>query len=154
MASACFVVNEWLLDDLLLQNGAKAREQSYAFLLKLLEKCDRIVVRVPSPWRDKAHRLGKLDPRSKYAKMLFGAILKNTQKCHLMYAEEIQPLPQDVRAAIHRKDIYLVETFYSVRSSVLITKDPDLCEALSRHQTDGKMAVRLRDEFLVEYLGQ
>lgn len=154
MPSQCFVVNEWLLDDLLLQNGPEAREQSYTFLLKLLEKCDKIVVRIPSPWIDKAYRFGKLDPRSKYSKMLFGAILKNVQKCHLLYEEQIQPLPQDARAAIHRKDIYLVETFYSVHGSVLITKDPDLREALCRRPAVGKMAVRLRDQFLVEYLGR
>lgn len=42
MASRCFVVNEWLFHDLLGENGEHKQEQTYQFLERLRERCDRI----------------------------------------------------------------------------------------------------------------
>ncbi|MBU0519238.1 hypothetical protein KKA00_03665 [bacterium] len=56
MSKRCFVVNEWLLNDLLGENGKYAGEESFWFLKKLKRKCDKIVVLTGSPWAEKAFR--------------------------------------------------------------------------------------------------
>lgn len=57
MSSRCFVLNEWLLHDLRGDNAEIAQEESYKFLIRLIERCDRIAVLRGSPWIQKAYEL-------------------------------------------------------------------------------------------------
>lgn len=60
---ACWVVNEWLLHDLMGENGPIRQKEADLFLDCLLHQCDVIVFVEGSPWAKKAYKLMKLtDP--------------------------------------------------------------------------------------------
>jgi hypothetical protein len=64
---------------------------------------------------------------------------------------EIKTIPEDVRRLVPQEDLYLVEIYYSVEASALVTTDKPLYGALSTAQNPG-INVRLRDDFLKQYL--
>jgi len=153
--SQCFVINEWLLEDLLGENGPEREEQSHQFLLKLIEKCDKIAVMEPSPWLDKAWKLSRHgSPKQlEYGRILFGRIYVDPRKCHHLYKNEVKSLPEGLKELIGPKDQYLVETYCSVQDvTLLVTTDKKhIFDALFGSSWDIKAA--LRDDFLNDYLG-
>lgn len=153
MPSQRFVLNEWLLHDLRGDNGQEAQEESYRFLERLKEKCDRMAVLRGSPWMEKAYELMTYGnpPIRTFSKYLHEVILRDPKKCQFLDQNEIKTLPEDIRRLVPQKDLYLVETYYSVDASVFVTTDKPLYEALSTAQNPS-ISVRLRDDFLKQYL--
>jgi predicted nucleic acid-binding protein len=151
MPSQNIVVDEWLLHDLSGENGRKAQGQAYRFLLKLKDKCDRLVVLRGSVWAQKAYALMKSLDREvqRLSKFLHRGILQDLQKCRYFETNEIHSLSQDVASQIPRKDVYLVEVYCSSGADMLLTTDGPLRDVL---RDVGTVNVRLREEFLTEYL--
>ena len=150
MTSRCFVINEWLLHDLLGENGPDKRTQSYGLLRKIYKKCDHIAVLQESPWIEKAYKLMEQSDLlsreiSKFLRLNF---LVNSKKCSLLNAAEIKPLAQELRKKIpEEKDVYLVETYISVEAELLVTTDVKLQKAL----LDSGINIELREKFIGEY---
>lgn len=151
MSSQCFIIDEWLLHDLRGDNNSKAQQESYNFLRRLKEKCDRIAISTGSPWMGKAYELMKHGNPSvrTLSKCLHDVILRDLEKCQLLDKSEVKSIPEDLRGLVPQEDLYLVETFYSVGASALVTTDRELYKLLS---TDQNMSIRLRDDFLKDYL--
>lgn len=153
MPSECFVINEWLIHDLLGDNGEEAREESYKLLVKLKEKCDRIAVLNGSPWMNKAYMLMKCGeaPTRFLSKYLHGVILRDPKKCEMLNKSEIKDLPENVKNLVPQDDLYLFEIYYSTSAKLLVTSDQRLLQVFS-NASDINMVIKLRDEFLREYL--
>ncbi len=83
------------------------------------------------------------------SKCLHDVILRDLEKCQLLDKSEVKSIPEDLRGLVPQEDLYLVETFYSVGASALVTTDRELYKLLS---TDQNMSIRLRDDFLKDYL--
>lgn len=153
MPSECFVINEWLIHDLLGDNGEEAQKESYKLLLKLKEKCDRIAVLDGSPWMNKAYRLMKSGepPIRSLSEYLRGVILGDPEKCVILNKSEIRDLPENVKNLAPQDDLYLIETYYSASAKLLVTSDQRLLQTFF-NASNINMVIKLRDEFLREYL--
>jgi len=152
MARLCIVADEWLLNDLRGDNQQKAQQDAYRLLIQLREKCDGLAVLHDSPWEKKAYRLTEIqEPVRGLGRLLYRDILRNWQKCLLLYPNEVNPLPSEYAARIPRKDHYLVQTYLAAHADVLTTSDGTLAEAL---RTVAGINVVMRDEFLREYLAE
>jgi len=142
------VLDEWIIHDLLGENGERRQQEAMEFLKTIRAKCDRIVVLQEGPWMNKAYGLMKRSdqPFRGMSRFLHGAILQDPRKAVRLMPQEIQDIPYEI--SVPEKDRYLVDTYFSARADVLVTTDEPLKEALS----DTNVNVRLRDEFLKEYL--
>lgn len=149
VSSRCFVVNEWLLHDLRGDNAQEAQDEAIKFLQRLKEKCDQIVVLHGSSWMQKAYDLMSCTNVRALSKYLHLAILRDIEKCRLLEQSEVRVLPDHVRESVPEEDVYLLESYYAANANALVTTDQKLRDLLSSH---GSVAVRLRDEFLREYL--
>ncbi len=150
MAGSCLVVDEWLLEDLGGANGPEKQLESYNFLLKLKEQCDRIAVPHDSVWIRKAYGLLALQyspPIRVCSQYLQGVILHDPNKCALLEAQDIVSIPEDIRTALPEEDLYLAEAYYSASATVLVTTDLKHFQKLAT-----VMTIRARDDFLRDYL--
>jgi len=148
--SECFVVNEWLIEDLRGANGSTRQLEGCNFLRRLKERCDRIAIPYGSVWLSKAYGLMTLhySPATRLcSQYLHGVILHDPEKCVLLEARDIVPIPEDVRRALPEKDVYLAEAYYSASASALITTD-------ARHfqRVERSIKIIARDDFLRDYL--
>jgi len=155
MNSNCFVLNEWILEDLLFNNGPQAYRQSLALLERIVERCDRIAVLSGSPWAAKAFLLMKsADPEVRRAsKLLHLSILADANKCELVSQREVRPLPADLESSVPRKDAYLVQTYLATGASAVVTTDRSLAKTLLTSSSI-RIDVKTRDVFLEHYLSQ
>jgi len=152
MAKKLFVVNEWLISDLNGENGDEKRAESLEFILLLKKKCDRIAVLAGSPWMQKAYALmsNKDNATRRLSKVLHLAVLRDSNKCSLVYEKECTPVPQFLKDRIHDKDEYLFRLLYAANADILVTTDLRLAEQVAKLQSD-KPKISLRDDFLREY---
>ena len=150
MTSKLFVINEWLLEDLLGTNNQTRQEESFRFIEALREKPDRIAVLRGSPWTDKAFKLMKHQDLiiRRLSKYLWLSILYDASKCVWLDRDELKNLPDEVKTQSPEEDLYLVEIYFSVGANALITTDQKLFRALSATS----IHVNLRDDFLKDYL--
>lgn len=153
MPSRCFVINEWLLYDLLGENGTKNQEEAFNFLRKLKQKCDRIAFLENSPWADKAYRLMRCndEKRRRISRFFHQSILLDSKKCEKLSESDIKTLPDDVMALVPPEDVYLVQTYYSTDANVLVTTDDKLRDNLSDIE---KIVLEKREDFLRKYFAE
>jgi hypothetical protein len=146
--SRVFTLDEWLLHDLLGENGPGRQEEARALLEAILERCDRILLPPKSPWAKKAYALaGRGEPHlRKLARFLFHAFLQNLEKVLIPGDPEEEP---DL-TPIPEADRYLVRAALGGKAHLLVTTDEELRRAL---EEAGLIPVRGRGEFLEEYLG-
>jgi hypothetical protein len=151
MASRLFVVNEWLLDDLLGTNGPGKRKESFEWLERMHARCDRIAVLESSPWAQKAFRLMKqTDATARgVSKFLHLNVLQNQLKSRFVALGDLKPAPDDVRAATPDSDKYLVDLYHTVDAAKLITTDTVVHSNLAALR---KVKVQMRDPFIQAYM--
>jgi len=151
MASKCFVINEWIIHDLMGDNGREAQEESSRFLSRLKESCDQIVILEGSKWLEKAYDLmRKGDPIIRtLSKQLRLEILRDPKKCKILNKDEIKPLSEKDRDKIPYDDQYLVELYFSADADALVTSDSRLIENISLQPP---VEIILRNDFLKGYL--
>ena len=158
MAARWFIINEWLLHDLLGDNGEKAQEESSQFLDAFIQQADGIIVLASSPWMDKAGHLMAQStlPLRRISQRLQRGILRDSQQCRILQQEELRELPAELRnllseGKIDSDDEYLLQIWCSAPVAVncLVTTDTRLRQALAEHYP-GIRTVH-RDEFLANY---
>lgn len=100
---------------------------------------------------DKAYELMKYPdpPIRTLSKYLHLTILRNPQKCTMLDPGEITLEGKDL-SGIPQEDLYLFQIYYSTQADALVTTDERLAQSMPC--TNADVIVRLRDEFLKEYL--
>jgi hypothetical protein len=153
MPRSCFVVNEWLLEDLLGRRGTQARSESFRFLQILKRDNDCIAVLVDSPWMRKAFELARRNdpPARQLSRYLHYEIIRNSDCCIQIRRDDTSEIPDEVKAKSPVEDLYLVETYLSAKADLLITTDEKLQVTLSSLH-GYEIRVMLRDAFYGEYL--
>jgi len=153
MPCDAIVLNEWLLHDLMGENGVNDQQEAQAFLVKLTRECDYIVVLRGSRWTAKAYLLMKqASPTIRIlSQFLHLAILRDPNKCHYLEPDEIQPLPYDLANEVPDGDAYLFQTALARDVRMVVTTDEKLLQRVTSAARRG-ITLRLRKEFLSQYL--
>lgn len=146
------VPNEWVLHDLMGENGPDAQRNAAQLLVRLLEGTDRISVMADSPWTAKAWDLMRFnDPyTSELSRLLHLGILRDSSKCVLIYEHEVVELSADLVAHTPPSDLYLVQTYRTTNADVLATSDRKLIVCLTPFH---EIHTVERSTFLREYAG-
>lgn len=147
------VVNEWLLDYICPNSDLNKTSMAIQFINAVVKKCDKIVIRRPSPFVSKFYRnmkkFGWNPIFKKYSKKMHQLLFLNSDKTVIVDDADINKLPKGIEEKIPCDDIYLIELAYSSEDKIIITTDKRLKEKL--HDVDD-LKVYLLEEFLVEYL--
>ena len=146
---ACFVINEWLWEDLAGHNSKMARRESFDFLTKFVASDHQMVWVEGSAFDRKAWALCK--SRDTIGQRIGGIFVKDIRqdldRCIVLKYDDTAVLPEEVAARVKDDDEYLVRAQLSVAGSILVTTDPDLCSVVSNHG----LPCMSRDEFLKMY---
>lgn len=142
------VPDEWLVHDIQGDNGVERRQEAERFLVTLIERCDRFLLRCPSLFTKKAYALMEDKRREvrRISRILHGEVLRDWRKTTFLY--EGVPIPQELLDQVKQGDRYLVEALLTNREAVLVSTDQALVECLKAKS----QPVYLRDKFLQEYL--
>ena len=156
MDGRLLVINEWLIHDLLGDNGADAQRESARFLVAFEQSDDAIAVLHDSPWMEKVYELmGQTGaqtaaPLMRRASIRILRLIRSEGKCIYLYQPDIAAaaVPQDAIAAAPEEDIYLIQLYYAAHADLLITTDHGLHNAFApRHD----VAVMFRNDFISDY---
>jgi KaiC/GvpD/RAD55 family RecA-like ATPase len=147
------VVNEWLLDYMCPNSDSNKTAIAIQFINAVVKKCDKIVIRRPSPFVSKFYRYMKefgWDPRFKERyKKLNHLLFLNSDKVIIADNIDIEKLPKEVEKKIPNDDRYLVELAYFSKDKIIVTTDERLKEKL---RDEDNLKVCLPEEFFKEYL--
>jgi len=151
VASRRLILDEWVLHDLIGDNGPGHQLEAFRFIEKLVEECDHIARSQPSPWSAKAYSLMEYtdERRRGLSRFLHTRVILNPDKCQTVHAEKLVPLPADLRALFSDADKYLGDLYQTVHAEVIITTDEGVYRV--GEQSGGRVQVRWRDEFLESY---
>ena len=156
MDGRLLVINEWLIHDLLGDNGADAQRESARFLVAFEQSDDAIAVLHDSPWMEKIYELMRQTgaqtaaPLMRRASIRILRLIRSDDKCLYLYQPAIDAanIPQDAIAAAPQEDIYLIQLYYAAHADLLITTDHGLHSAFAPRQD---VAVIFRNDFLPNY---
>ena len=143
------VVNEWLLE--YLRPDAEKYKMNLAinFVNAWVKKCDKVVIKRPSPFLDKFHRYMKEFGRNAEFKKRFSKLNKllflDSDKTIIADAGDIKKLPSEVEAKTPPEDKYLIELAYSGSDRIIVTTDRRLKDKLC---DEPDMTIYLLEEFL------
>ena len=147
------VVNEWLLDYMCPNSDSNKTTMAIQFINAVVKKCDKIVIRRPSPFVSKFYRYMKefgWDPKFKERyKKLNQLLFLNSDKVIIADNIDIEKLPKEVRKKIPNDDRYLIELAYFSKDKIIVTTDERLKEKL---RDEDNLKVCLPEEFFKEYL--
>lgn len=141
-----FILDEWIWSDLRGDNGEERQKETFLFLEKLFQKCDKIAVARNSKFQQKEWNFYRIatDPlRRGIARFYINSIRFNHSKYEEIEIEEESALIEN----INPDDIYLVKT-YNRTGGEIITTDSRLIEACKSQN----ISCKHRDELLHEYL--
>jgi predicted nucleic acid-binding protein len=144
-------INEWIFHYI---SDQEKSELVHSFLQKLLEKCDKIVLKRSSPLMEKIWKLSKVsqywEPKRRLlAKFFINSFIKNSYKCVILENHEIPEIPQQLLSIIPSDDIYLIETAYATEDKFILTTDQKLQTILSPYH---EFKIELVETFLLKYL--
>jgi len=80
-------------------------------------------------------------------------ILIDPNVCHYIDTQDIAPLPSELAEQVPLDDAYLFQTALAAGGDTIVTSDERLLERVTRANDFG-ISLRLRDEYIVEYLVQ
>ena len=147
------VVNEWLPEYLRPDADASETELVDKFVKAWLEKCDKVVIRRNSPFTSKfCAYMGQSGSYLAYRKrfeLLFHFFF-DSDRTVIVDECDIKDLPQDLAKIVPDDDRYLVELWYSVTGSVIVTTDAKLKDKLIEYESSIK--IYLLKEFLLTYI--
>lgn len=136
-----------LWHDLSGENGKEKQKETFNFLETMYKKCDKIVVAKNSKFVEKEKEFSKIALdilKHKIAKLYFGLIRFNSQKCEEVDIENIE---EEIDfTGINPDDMYLLKIYYKIKAPI-ITTDIKLKNSLENKNIECK----LRDDFLKEY---
>lgn len=148
------VVNEWLLDYLRTDAQADETRLAIRFVNAWVEKCDKIVIRKDSPFTQKFYDyMGQAEQYAvsrKHFRKLFELLFLNSDKTKILDDCDISEIPEDLASKIPADDRYLIELWYSVLDSVVVTTDAKLKDKMIVYDSSAK--IYLLKEFLLTYI--
>jgi hypothetical protein len=146
------VVNEWLPEYLRPDADASETELVDKFVGAWLEKCDKVVIRKNSPFTSKfytyMYQSGGYPACRKRFEVLFHLFF-DSNRTIIVDECDIKELPQDLAKVVPDDDRYLVELWYSVPGSVILTTDAKLKDRLIEYESCIK--IYLLQQFLLTY---
>jgi hypothetical protein len=146
------VVNEWLLDYLRPDAEPDQIELSIKFVNAWVEKSDRVIIRKTSPFTRKLYNY--MDQCRGYQICLgrfraLNNLFRDSDKTRMLDDCDISEIPENLAAKTPTDDRYLVELWYSVPGSVIVTTDSKLRNKLIEYDSFAK--IYLLEEFFRTY---
>lgn len=147
-----FTIDEWfyhwLADETKYLLAAK-------FFLKILEICDKIVLKKGTRLARKFYQLdeesGKFPPKQReVVRLIKNQFLANIIKIH--WVDEVEQLGEQTEAGLPRKDIYLIEICAQTRDKILITTDVTLHENVAALNATLGITPFFAESFIADYL--
>lgn len=151
--SVPIVIDEWIYSDLSGENGPEKTSETFLFLVKLLEICDRLVIVKQSKVEQKiekwlAHSGEKPSNRAMSAFYQKG-FLFNKDKIILKNLDLLPLLDKKIAKLVNPDDHYLIRAHLGLNNSFILTTDERLQRALSGQKN---IKIELRDTFVANYL--
>lgn len=152
--SVPIVLDEWLFHDLLGENGLEKQRETFQFIYKLVDVCDRIVLLESSPfvlkfW-DFVKKSGSEPKLRAISQFLKTSILTNSLKTIKLGKDEIKPVPEHLIKLIPLSDHYLLQAHLKLKNSFIVTTDGGWdFKKLAKQKT---IAIKKRDQFIADYL--
>lgn len=130
------IVDEWLLEYMRPDAKDDDRLLALRFVNAWKRRCDKLLLRRPSPFVKKFYRYmkrfgGDLDFKRRFSK-LNQLLLRNSRKTRILDEGDVPSLQKEVADMIHPDDWYLIEAASCSEGSVLVTTDGRLRERLSQ----------------------
>ncbi len=149
------VVDEWLLEHLRPDAEDDDRVVALRFVKAWVRRCDRLLLRRPSPFVRKFYRFmksfgGDLEFKERFSK-LNSLLFRNSLKTRILDDDDVMSLPEEVADMVPSDDRYLIEAASCSEERVLVTTDQRLRDRLA-HWT--RLAVYSPAEFLAKFLPQ
>jgi predicted nucleic acid-binding protein len=147
------VVNEWLLEYLRPDSEKSKRDLALKFVNAWVKKCDKVLIRRPSPFIKKFYVYMKqfesdFDSIERFKKVNH-LLFHNLDKTIIIDDNDIKSLPEGLEQKVPADDKYLVELAYTSADSIIITTDERLKEKL---KDESGLKIHLLDEFMKSYL--
>lgn len=163
MGGKLLVINEWIFHALSGENKADAQQEAGRFLIAFEQSDDKIAVLYGcNAWMKKVHglmeqvgsQINSSDDVRKFGKILIN-LMRTTDKCihKTKWDVDAADIPQDAIAIAPRKDLYLIQLYYTAHADLLITSDHEFHDAFASRQDLG-VNMMIRDDFLADYLQQ
>jgi hypothetical protein len=153
------ILDEWIIHDLQGGNGSEKQKESFAFLEKIKEKCDKISWILGSKFIHKYYKLCKKSSfdleLKKKIKFLNGSFLRNLQKVEIITLDELNIEVEEyshILKDINPDDHYIVKAYFYLKRKIneepiIITTDTKLAKKLR----DLGVQVDLRNNFMLNY---
>jgi predicted nucleic acid-binding protein len=124
------------------------------FLEKVFEKCDKFVIRKPSPLLNKVWKISKAScywrpSQQKIAKFFMSAFVKNINK--VKFLENISSSIDPNCKELPSEDIYIIETALNTQSKLIITTDTKLKASLDNCKDKLGIECYLFEDFIKSY---
>jgi rRNA-processing protein FCF1 len=155
------ILDEWIIHDLQGDNGKEKQKESFVFLQKIEEKCDKISWILDSKFIHKYNNFCKFcgtirfDPElRKKIKFINACFLRKLQKVEIIKLDELNIEVEEYNHILQRikdNDHYLIKAYFYLRQknieSIIITTDEPLIKTLREHN----IPIEHRDDFIREY---
>lgn len=151
MSDLLLIIDEWIWADLAGENSYEKQQEAFRFLVKVLERCDRLAVVRGSPFLKKFFTLCKNHDVMvrKVIKLFIDSFLRNSDKSVNYEETELQALREEIAKEVKKDDHYLVRAYLSAGvKALIITTDNPLRESLVKHNIN----CQHRNEFLPKYI--
>jgi pantothenate kinase len=156
------ILDEWIIHDLQGDNGNEKQKETYAFLQKIKEKCDKISWISGSKFSYKYNKFCKFcgeicyDPElRKKIRFLESSFLRNPQKVEIITLDELNIEVEEyshILKDINPDDHYIVKAYFYLKRKIneepiIITTDEKLVKKLR----DLGVQVDFRHDFILNY---
>ncbi|NUO18898.1 hypothetical protein HUU59_05565 [bacterium] len=142
------VINDWLIEDALGNNGEHRQGRSLLVFEKLTLREDVLVVLENSSWTRKAYLMWtKKDLGARrVSKMFMGSVWEDSSNCQRIPKLESFELPESL-LHVDEDDHYLIEAYLNGNADLLVTTDDQLIEFCKQSKDPIVVAIH-RDDFL------
>jgi hypothetical protein len=156
------ILDEWIIHDLQGDNGSEKQKESYTFLQKIKEKCDKISWISGSKFSRKYYEFCKFcgeicydTELKKKIKFINGSFLYNPQKVESIRLDELNIEVEEyshILKDINPDDRYIIKAYFYLKRKIneepiIITTDAKLFKRLR----DLAVQVDFRDNFILNY---
>jgi len=121
------IPDEWLIHDLIGENGENKQRETINFLEKVYIKCDKLVILSGSPFNNKVYKLLFKDSRvhvRKISKFFYLKFLINSEKC--IKLDSVKELPENIKDKVPEEDRYLFQIRETLQEGIIVTTDEGL----------------------------
>lgn len=143
------VINEWIFEDLIGENGQDRFKETAEFVVKLSRSDDKLVMPVEQRWKSKAYQLmNSTMPELRPLSQLFHRILRDSDRCIIVNPDDIPVTPEGIYDWAPEEDVYLIEAYVAANADLLVTTDETLFDKVTEH---GQFNCQMRNDFLTGY---